>query len=86
MGIGSHGIFAKRRIKELKDYCSPEPLKKIKKENLAKVAAHYRITVAAGAKRSHILDLIEDHCVENDINDEVEENPTAETAKFLRIN
>ena len=45
---------------------SLEPLKKLKKENLAKVAAHYGITPAAGAKKSHILDLIEDHWVENE--------------------
>ena len=48
---------------------------------MAFVTAHYRITPATGAKKSHILDLIEDHCVENDIIDEVEEKPSAETAK-----
>ena len=58
------------------------PLKKLKKENLTKVAANYGITPAAGAKKSHILDLIEDHCIENDIIDEVEEKPTAEVLKL----
>ena len=62
-----------------------EPLKKLKKENHAKVTAHYGITPAAGAKSSHILDLIEDHHVQNDITDEVEENPTAETEEILRL-
>ena len=64
---------------------SLDPIKKLKKENLAKVASHYGITPAAGAKTSHILDLIEDHCVENDIINEVEEKPTAETEDVLRL-
>ena len=72
-------------IKETEESRSLEPLKKLKKENLTKVAAHYGITPAAGAKRSHILDLIEDHCVTNDIIDEVEETPTAETVEVLRL-
>ena len=72
-------------IKEIEESRSLDPIKKLKKENLAKVAAHYRITPAASAKRSHILNLIEDHCVENDIIDEVEETPTAETAEVLRL-
>ena len=64
---------------------SLEPLKKLKKENLVKVAAHYGITPAVGATKSHILDLIKDHCVENDIIDEVEEKPNAETAEIVRL-
>ena len=66
--------------KEPEESRSLDPLKKLKKENHAKVAAHYRITPVAGAKKSHNLDLIEDHCIKNDITDEVEEKPTAETA------
>ena len=72
-------------IKEVEESRSPEPLKKLKKVILAKVAAHYRITPAASAKKSHILDLIEDHCVENDIIDVVEENPTAETTETAEV-
>ena len=53
-------------IEELEVSRSLDPLKKLKKENLAKVGAHYGKTPAAGAKRSHILDFIEDHCIEND--------------------
>ena len=56
-----------------------------KKENLAKVAVHFRITLAAGAKRSHILDLIEEYCIENDKIDQVEENLTAESAEVLKF-
>ena len=67
-------------IKEIEESRSLEPLKKLKKENTAKVAAQYGITPAAGAKKSHILDLIEDYCVENDIIDEVDKNQTVETA------
>ena len=64
---------------------SLEPLKKFKKENLVKVAAHYGITPAVGATKSHILNLIKDHCVEHDIIDEVEEKPIAETAETVRL-
>ena len=46
----------------------------LKKENLIKAAVHFGITPAVGATKSHILDLIEDYCVENNIIDEVEEN------------
>ena len=53
--------------------------------NLVKVAAHYGITPAVGATKSHILDLIKDHCVEKDIIDEVEEKPSAETAEIVRL-
>ena len=62
-----------------------EPLKKLKKENLVKVAAHYGITPAVGATKSHILNLIKDHCVKHDIIDEVEEKPIAETAEIVRL-
>ena len=58
------------------------PLKSYKKENLIKVAAHYGITPAAGAKRSHILDLIEDYCFANNLIDEVEEKLTTEVLKL----
>ena len=72
-------------INEIKETRSPELLKKLKKENLVKVAAHYGITPAVGATKSHILDLIKDHCVKNDIIDEVEEKPTEETAEVLKL-
>ena len=72
-------------INEIEETHSLEPLKKFKKENLVKVAAHYGITPAVGATKSHILDLIKDHCIENDIIDEVEEKPTAETAEVLKL-
>ena len=60
-------------INEIEETRSLEPLKKIKKENLVKVAT-----------KSHILNLIKDHCVEHDIIDEVEEKPIAETAEIVR--
>ena len=69
-------------INEIEETCSLEPLKK---ENLVKVAVHYGITPAVGATKSHILNLIKDHCVENDIIDEVEEKPIAETAEIVRL-
>ena len=69
-------------INEIEESRSLEPLKKLKKENLIKVAAHYGITPAASAKRSHILDFIEDHCVEKDIIDEVEQNQLQKLRKF----
>ena len=72
-------------IKEIEESRSLEPLKRLKKENLIQVAAHFGITPAVGATISHILVLIEDHCVENDIIDEVEEKPTEETAEVLRL-
>ena len=70
---------------EIEETCSLDPLKKLKKENLVKVAAHYGITPAVGATKSHILDLIKDHCVENEIIDEVEEKPIAETADVVKL-
>ena len=72
-------------IEELEKSRSLEPLKKLKKENLVKVAAHYGITPAAGATKFRILILIEEHSVEHDIIDEVEEKPTAETAEVLKL-
>ena len=72
-------------INEIEETRSLEPLKKLKKENLIKVAAHYGITPAVGATKSHILNLIKDHCVENDIIDEVEDKPIAETAEIVRL-
>ena len=68
-------------INEIEETRSLEPLKKLKKENLVKVAAHYGITPAVGA----ILNLIKDHCAENDIIDDVEEKPIAETAEIVRL-
>ena len=72
-------------INEIEETRSLDPLKKFKKENLVKLAAHYGITPAVGATKSHILDLIKDHCVENNIMDEVEEKPIAETAEVVRL-
>ena len=72
-------------INEIEETRSLEPLKKFKKENLVKVAVHYGITPAVGATKSHILNLIKDHCVEHDIIDEVEEKPTVETAEIVRL-
>ena len=70
-------------INEIKESCSLEPLKRLKKENLVQVAAHFGITPAVGATKSHILVLIEDHCVENNIIDEAEE--IAETAEVVKL-
>ena len=72
-------------INEIEETRSLDPPKKLKKENLAKVAAHYGITPAIGATKSHILDLIKDHCVENDIIDEVEEKPIVETGEVVKL-
>ena len=72
-------------INEIEETHSLDTLKKLKKENLVKVAAHYGITPAVGATKSHILNLIKDHCVENDIIDEVEEKPIVETAEIVRL-
>ena len=72
-------------INEIEETRRLEPLKKLKKENLVKDAAHYGITPAVGATKSHILNLIKDHCVEHDIIDEVEEKPIAETAEIVRL-
>ena len=45
-------------INEIGESRSLEPLKKLKKENLVKITAHYRITPAVDATKSLILDLI----------------------------
>ena len=71
-------------INELEESRSLEPLKKLKKENLVKIALHFGINPAVSATKSRILDLIEDHCVEN-IVDEVEEKSIAETAEEVRL-
>ena len=47
-------------INEIKESRSLEPLKRLKNENLVKVTAHYGITPAVSATKSHILDLIND--------------------------
>ena len=72
-------------INEIEETRSLEPLKKLKKENLVEVAVHFGITPAVGATKSHILDLIKDHCVKNNIINEVEEKPAAETAEIVRL-
>ena len=72
-------------INEIEETRSLEPLKKFKEENLVKVAVHYGITPAVGATKSHILNLIKDHCVENDIIDEVDEKLIVETAEIVRL-
>ena len=72
-------------INEIEETRSLDPLKKLKKENLIKVAAHYGITPAVGATKSHILGLIKDHCVEKNIIDKVEEKPIAKTAEIVRL-
>ena len=41
-----------------------------------------RLTPAVGATKSHILNLIKDHCVEHDIIDEVEEKPIEAKTRF----
>ena len=73
-------------IEELEESRSLEPLKKLKKENLVKVALHFGITLAVGRTKSHILDLIEDYCFEKNLIDEVEEKPNVETVEVkIRI-
>ena len=65
-------------IEELERSRSLEPIKRLKKKNLVEVTVHLGITPAVSATKSHILDLIENYCIDNDIIDEVEEKPTAE--------
>ena len=72
-------------IKELKESRSLGPLKKLKKENLVKAAIPFEITPTVGATKSHILDLIEDYCIENNIINELEEKPTAETVETADV-
>ena len=71
-------------INLLEESCSLDPLKKLKLENLVKVSAHYGTTPAVGATKSHILDLIENYCLDNNIIDEVEEKPSVETVEVLK--
>ena len=73
-------------IKEIEESRSLKPLKKLRKENLVKAAVHFGITPGVGATNSYIFYLIEDHTVENDIIDKVEEKPTVETAEVLKLN
>ena len=72
-------------IKELEESCSLDPIKNLKKKNLVEFAVHFGITPAVGATKSHILDLIENYCIDNDIIDEVEEKPIVETADIVRL-
>ena len=72
-------------IKQLEESGSLDPIKNLKKKNLVEVAVHFGITPAVGATKSHILNLIKDHCVEHDIIDEGEEKPIAETAEIVRL-
>ena len=72
-------------IKEIEETHSLDPIKNLKKKNLVEVAVHFGITPAVGATKSHILDLIENYCIDNDIIDEVEEKPIAETAEIVRL-
>ena len=72
-------------IEELERSRSLERIKMLKKKNLAEVAVHFGITSAVCATKSHILDLIENYCIDNDIIDEVEEKPTLETAEVLKL-
>ena len=72
-------------IKELEESRSLDPIKNLKKKNLVEVTVHFGITPAVGATKSHILDLIENYCINNDIIDEVEEKPIAETAEVVKL-
>ena len=72
-------------IKELEDSCSLDPIKNLKKKNLVEVAVHLGITPAVSTTKFHILDLIENYCIDNDIIDEVEEKPIAETAEVIKL-
>ena len=65
-------------INEIEETRSLDPIKNLKKKNLVEVAVHFGITPAVGATKSHILDLIKNHCVKNNIIDEVEPNETSE--------
>ena len=72
-------------IKELEESRSLDPIKNFKKKNLVEVTVQYGITPAVGATKSHILDLIENYCIDNDIINEVEEKPIAETAEVVKL-
>ena len=70
-------------INEIEETRSLDPIKNLKKKNLVEVAVHFGITPAVGATKSHILDLIKNHCVKNNIIDEVE--PIAETSEIVSV-
>ena len=72
-------------INEIEETHSLEQLKKFKKENLVKIAVHYGMAPAVGETKSHVLNLIGDHCVERDIIDGVEEKPIAGTAEIVGL-
>ena len=72
-------------IKELEGSHSLKPLKKLKKENLVKVAVHFGIIPAVCATKFHILDFIEDYCIKNSIIDEAEKEPNSRTVDVLRL-
>ena len=70
-------------INEIEETRSLDPIKNLKKKNLVEVAVHFGITPAVGATKSHILDLIKNHCVKNNIIDEVE--PIVETSEIVSV-
>ena len=72
-------------IKEFEESRSLDPIKNLKKKNLVEVAVHFGITPSVGATKSHILDLIENYYIDNDIINEVEEKPIAETVEIVRL-
>ena len=72
-------------IKEIEESCSLDPIKNLQKKNLVEAAVHFGITPAVSATKSHILDLIENYCIDNDIINEVEEKPIAELAEVLKL-
>ena len=59
-------------FKELEESRRLDPIKKLKKKNLVEVTVHFGITPAVSATKSHILDLIENYCIDNNIIDEEE--------------
>ena len=61
------------------------PLKGQKKKTLFNLLPIFGITPAVGTTKSHILVLIEDHCVKNNIMNEVEEKPIVETVEVLKL-
>ena len=85
MGTGRHGICAPNVIKELGESRSLDPIKNLKNKNLVEVAVHFSITPAVRATKSHILDLIENYHVDNNLINEVEEKPTVQTAEVLKL-
>ena len=74
-------------INEIEESRSLEPLTKLKKQNLVQVTAHFGINPAVSGTKSpkQNLVLIEDHSIENNIIDEVEEKPIADTAEVVRL-